>query len=402
VVRLQRDFRPIESDLGKVAAKVGALIGESASHRDLERVIPTVEAGLVRQHGLQAVRVPRDYGGPEICFAEFAEIMFQLAAGDPNLAQSLQPHFVLLEWIRDQGTPQQREVIYKRVLAGDIITNAIAERGTKTPGDFSATLTAEGNGYRISCTKFYCTGSLVADGLYILANTEDGGMALAVTSKDRDGIEIVDDWDGMGQRTTGSGTIRFNNARFEAEDVIKLKNWGQERSYIGAASQLAHAAIDAGIAEAALRDAIEYARTKARPVYESGVARATDDPYVQHSVGEMSVMVNSARAMLTRSANILDCVIAKSDSGREERDQGYIEASIAVAEAKAASNEASLRVTEMLYRVAGASATLRKYNFDRHWRNARTHTTHDPVAYKYRAIGDFLLNQKAPPISTKI
>lgn len=389
-----------DENLVTAAANVSSLLAQTSSRRDLDRIIPKAEAAIVRKHGLQAARVPRTFGGPEVSFPDFAEIMFFLGAGDPNVAQSLQPHFVLLEWIREHGSNAQREAIYEKVLAGGIITNAIAERNTKTPGDFAATIVADKDGYRLDCTKFYCTGSLIADGFYALVNTEDGEMALAITSTDTPGVEIVDDWDGMGQRTTGSGTVRFNNVKLAEADVIKLINWGKQRTHIGAAAQLAHAAIDAGIAQAALADAIEYARTKARPVYESGVDRATDDNYVLHSVGEMSVLVNSARATLTRAANILDHAV--NPDARQDRNQLYIDASIAVAEAKAASNETSLRVTEMLYRVAGASSTLRKYNFDRHWRNARTHTTHDPVAYKYRAIGDYLLNKTAPPISTKI
>jgi alkylation response protein AidB-like acyl-CoA dehydrogenase len=347
--------------------------------------------------------VPRRYGGPEASFVEFAQMMMHLGEGDPNLAQMLQPHFVLLDWLVIDGSEAQRQRFFADVMNGHIITNALAERGGKTPGDFQTRLSRDGGGYRLNGVKFYSTGSLIADQLYVMARTEDGGHAIAIVPKDRAGIEVIDDWDGMGQRTTGSGTTKLDNVEVSAEEVMPLPLHGKKRSYLGAASQIAHAAIDAGIALAALKDGVEYGRTKARPVADAGVDRATDDPYVQQAVGEMSVIAHSAEVMVLRAGVMLDQVLARHCLlNGEALEQAYAGASIAVAEAKAAANNASLQVSEMMFRVAGASATLRKYGLDRHWRNARTHTTHDPVAYKYRAIGQFMLSDTLPPISTKI
>jgi alkylation response protein AidB-like acyl-CoA dehydrogenase len=47
--------------------------------------------------------------------------------------------------------------------------------------------------------------------------------------------------------------------------------------------------------------------------------------------------------------------------------------------------------------LAGTRSTLEEYNLNRHWRNARTHTLHDPVRWKYHAIGNFWLNGVHPP-----
>ncbi len=389
--------------LVEASALVRREIAREASARDLQRIIPVKEAALVRRHALQTARIPARYGGPEVSYVEFAQIMMNLGAGDPNLAQMLQPHFVLMEWLMLAGTEAQRQRFYGEVLDGAIITNAFAERGTKTPGDFATRLTRDGSGFRLDGVKFYSTGSLIADKFYVMALL-DQANALAIVPKDRAGVEVIDDWDGMGQRTTASGTAKFDAVSVAADEVIPLPDWGKQRSYLGAASQIAHAAIDAGIAQAALEDAVEYARTKARPVWESGVDRATEDHYVIHSVGEMAVLVHAAEAMVLRSGVVLDRATRGffDDNDLAGRENLFIQASIAVAEGKAASNEASIRLGEMIYRVAGASSTLRKYNLDRHWRNARTHTTHDPVSYKYRAIGDWLLNDRPPPISTKI
>jgi len=391
------------ADLISSAVQLAQTLTQGAIVRDLDRVMPYAEAQTLRGMGLQTARVPRRYGGPESTFVEFAQMMMHLGEGDPNLAQMLQPHFVLLDWLAIDGSEAQRRRYYADVMNGHIITNALGERGGKTPGDFNASLRKDGGKYRLNGVKFYCTGSLIADQFYVIARPEDGSHAIAIVPKDRRGVEVIDDWDGMGQRTTSSGTVKLDDVEVDVEEIMPLPLHGKKRSYLGAASQIAHAAIDAGIALAALKDGVAYGRTKARPVADAGVDRATDDPYVQQAVGQMSVVAHAAEAMVLRGAGVLDQVLATHTKlSGVALEQAYARASIAVAEAKSAANDASLQVSEMMFRVAGASSTLRKYGLDRHWRNARTHTTHDPVAYKYRAIGQFMLSDTLPPISTKI
>jgi len=391
------------ADLVASAAQLSQTLAKGSIVRDLDRLMPYAEAQTLRAMGLQTARVPKRYGGPEASFVQFAQMMLHLGEGDPNLAQMLQPHFFLLDWLAVDGSEAQRRRYYADVMKGHIITNAFGERGGKTPGDFHASLRKHGDKYRLNGVKFYCTGSLIADQFYVIARPEDGSHAVAIVPKDRAGLELIDDWDGMGQRTTSSGTVKLNDVEVAAEEIMPLPLFGKKRSYLGAASQIAHAAIDAGIALAALNDGVTYGRNKARPVADSGVDRATDDPYVQQAVGQMSVIAHGAEAMVLRGAAVLDQVLATHTKlSGVALEQAYARSSIAVAEAKSAANDASLQVSEMMFRVAGASSTLRKYGLDRHWRNARTHTTHDPVAYKHRAIGQFMLNDTLPPISTKI
>ena len=90
-------------------------------------------------------------------------------------------------------------------------------------------------------------------------------------------------------------------------------------------------------------------------------------------------------------------IFASAPSSDAEVERVLVDASIAVAKAKIISTKAALRAAERLFEVGGASGVARKFNFDRHWRNARAHTTHDPLAYKFRVIGDHLLNDRKPP-----
>ncbi|MGE0237755.1 MAG: acyl-CoA dehydrogenase family protein [Parvibaculaceae bacterium] len=392
-------------DLVTAAAELVPTLAGASAARDAERALPIELMGLVKRSGILGARVSRACGGQEIDFRRLSEIMVHLGAGDPNIAQAIQPHFFLADWLRLEANDEQQRRYFQMMLDGALIANAFAERGGGVVGQTKTTLVRDGVRYRLNGTKAYSTGSLFADYLYATAVREDGSAVAAIFPFDREGVRVLDDWDGMGQRTTASGTTELRQVAIEPDEVFELPGMTTRRTYIGAASQITHASIDVGIARAALSDAVDYARTKARPVADSGVDRAADDPYIIYSIGEMAILLHSAEAMLDRAAAVLDEAVAGQLAGAVEAtalERRLCQASIAVAEAKVVAESASLRIGEMMYRAGGAGMTVRKFNYDRHWRNARTHTTHDPAAYKYRAVGDFYLNGKNPGISTKL
>lgn len=133
-------------------------------------------------------------------------------------------------------------------------------------------------------------------------------------------------------------------------------------------------------------------REKSRPWIEANVDRASDDPYVIADIGRLKLELHAAEALLRRAARVLDEVnAAPIDAASAAR------ASIAVAEAKVLTTEIALQASEKLFELAGSRATLAEFNLDRHWRNARVHTLHDPVRWKYHAIGNYYLNDANPP-----
>lgn len=385
-----------------LSAEFGERLAKDAAVRDLERRLPFAEIRELAASGLLAARVPWDYGGPEVSMADYARIILNLAKGDPNVAQAAAPIFPNVEKIRIYGSEAQKRKYFGLILDGRLLTgNAAAERGGKRIGDMTTRVTRDADGYRLNGRKYYSTGTFFAEFVLVTSHLGDDSRAAVIVPTDRAGVTITDDWDGMGQRTTASGTALFENVRLEPDEIMPIPAYGGRRTYEGAFAQLLHAALDAGIALAALDDAIRYGRDGARVLPEAGVERATDDPYVLHTVGEMAIRAHGAVALVERAAAFLDKAV-DAFYGGGEADRLLGEASIAVAEAKYASSEASIRVSEMIFRIGGASATSRQRNLDRHWRNARTHTTHDPVAYKARAVGNFYLNGVLPPINTKI
>jgi alkylation response protein AidB-like acyl-CoA dehydrogenase len=389
-------------DIVAAAQRIAALIAPTSAERDASGSLSYAAFDMIREARIGAARVPRRYGGPETGYRRIADALINLARGDSSVAQALIPHFTTVERIVLMGDAAQRDKFLGAVRDGWIFAGATSERGGKFRTDIGTRLTRDASVYRLNGRKFYSTGSLMADGFRVTAIDESGTQISILLPKDRPGITLHDDWDGMGQRSTASGTTDFVDVPVEPIEIIPFVAWhGLERSYATAGTQLLHASIEVGIALAALDDAINWARDRARPVRESGVERSVDDPFVQHTIGNISAHAHAAEAIVMRGGDAVDKAAEAPERGIEQQalEQLVIEASVAVAEAKIISTEAALRAGELLYEVGGASATLRRYGLDRHWRNARTHTTHDPVSYKFKVVGEYLLTGKPPPVS---
>jgi alkylation response protein AidB-like acyl-CoA dehydrogenase len=331
---------------------------------------------------------------------EFARIVMDIAAADPNIAQVSGVHHCVVEELLLYGSEANKQRFFTLVRNGAFLGGAHAERSGAKIGQISTRLSRDGDAFRLNGTKYYTTGSAFADYFFVSALTGDDEKGFVIIPAKSEGLTIHDDWQGMGQRTTSSGTVTLENVLVSSDNVISLTGWRKKRTHFNSFAQLLHAAVDAGIAKGVLDDAATYARNHARPNAESGVDRAVDDPYVVQTFGGMVVQASIAATMVERAAALVDEAARASYEGTVS-DDILARASIAVAEAKIASTDASLKVSEELYRLGGASSTDARFNFDRHWRNARTHTTHDPIAYKYKAIGDFYLKGALPPVGGK-
>ena len=391
---------PAAAAILRAAEELSPWLAEGAARCDERRIPPVAEMDAVRRAGIQAARVPITHGGPGLGHAALARIMLWLGAGDPNVAQAIQPHFVVLDII---GTLAQKRQYFADVVGGHLINDAFAERGGKVVGEIDTRARPDGAGYRLDGTKFYSTGSLVSDQLFVLANTQEGGRLVVILPVGREGMRILDDWDAMGQRTATSGTVELDNVAVAPEEAFPADRlWsaqpGRRRRPGGpCGDRRRHCPRGArGCGRLCPRQGPPGPGERRRPRGRRSLCHIS-------TVGEMSRLATGAEAVVLRAGEVLDRAERAEEAG-EDRAQVVrlqAEAAVAVAEAKIAGNQASLRNSELLFNVGEASMTLGAHRFDRHWRNARTHTTHDPVAYKYKVIGDYLLNDRAPPIGTK-
>ena len=362
-----------------------------AGLRDRQRKLPWAALEQFTRSGLGSISIPREYGGPQVSFVTLAEVFAIISAADPALGQIPQNHFGILHVLQGAASQEQKKQLVQSVLDGWRIGNGGPERGTKNTLDLKARISAEGDGLVINGQKFYSTGALFAHWVAVKALDDEGRQVMAFVRRGTPGLRIVDDWSGFGQRTTSSGTVLLNNVQVGAGLVVENWRLNDSPNIQGAVSQLIQAAIDLGIARAAITDTISFVRERSRPWIDAKVERNSDDPYVIADIGKLSIELHAAEALLRKAGRVLDEVSAAPiDAPAAAR------ASIAVAEAKVLSTELSLLASEKLFELAGSRASLAEFNLDRHWRNARVHTLHDPVRWKYYAIGAYRLNGTLP------
>ena len=375
----------------EAAHALAAVAREQAAKRDRQRQLPWSQIEAFTQCGLGSITIPREFGGPQVSYVTLAEVFAIISAADPALGQIPQNQVGILNLVLNTATQAQKEQLFSRVLKGGRIGNAGPERGSKNTLDLKARITAEGDGFVINGQKFYSTGALFAHWIAVKALNDEGKQVIAFVQRATPGLRVVDDWSGFGQRTTASGTVLLNNVRVDADLVVDNWRINESPNIQGAVSQLVQAAIDLGIAREAIADTIRFVRERSRPWIDAKVERNSDDPYVVADIGKLSIELHAAEALLRKAARVLDDVSAYPVDA-----QAAARASIAVAEAKVLSTELSLLASEKLFELSGSRATLAEFNLDRHWRNARVHTLHDPVRWKYHAIGAYRLNGTLP------
>ena len=375
----------------EVAHKVAAFLLEGDAERDRQREVPAEVVDVFSNSGLWGITVPKEYGGAEVSFATLAEVIAIISAADASLGQIPQNHYCLLEDIRLQGTEEQKAWFLGLALKGNRFANAISETGGKTVQDIQTRFVSEGDEVVINGRKGYCTGSLYAHWLGVLALNADDKAHLAFVPRRTPGLTVVDDWSSIGQRNTASGTVLAENLRVPAFNVFKTYQSYENPTLAGPIAQITTAAIDAGIARAALRDTLSFVRDHARPWIDSGLDKASEDPLTIIQIGKLSIQLDASEALLERAGRVLD---------REREypgEDGVARASVAVAKAKVLTTEIALEASNRLFELGGTRSSLARHNHDRHWRNARVHTLHDPVRWKYHVVGNWLLNGVNPP-----
>lgn len=362
-----------------------------AAARDRERILPRDEIERFSASGLWAITVPREHGGAAVSAGTLAEVTALISAADGSLGQIPQNHFFVVEAIRLTASEAQKRHWFARVLQGERFGNALSEVGTRNVHDYRTTIRHENGRLRLDGRKFYSTGALFAHTVAALAKDEDGQIVFAFVDPATPGLTLQDDWSGIGQRTTGSGTTVFEDVIVEPANVIPFGDAFERATPMGPLAQIIHAAVDIGIGREAIAETIDFVRRHARPWIDSGCERAADDPYTVAQVGELVIRQNAAEALLVRAGQLVDAATRAPD------EDSIARASIAVAEAKALGTEAGLNATNRLHELGGTRSTLAAHGLDRHWRNLRTHTLHDPARWKYAAIGNYHLNGTKPP-----
>ena len=371
-------------------------IGAGTVEREKARELPYEPIVWLKQAGFGAVRVPVEFGGGGASVGQLFQLLIELAEVDSNIPQSLRGHFAFVEDRLNAPQSAERDSWFARFVAGELVGNAWSEVGAVKLGDVITKVTPDNEGYLLSGTKFYSTGSIFADWSDGYAQRSDNGAdVIAVTRARQPGVLHSDDWDGFGQRTTGSGTSTYDNVPVPATHVIPFE---QRFKYQTAFYQLVLLAVLSGIGRAIERDVSREILDRKR-IYSTGNADSVSaDAQIQQVVGQISAQVYACEAATLRSAEPLQrAYVARFGNDVHAEKDANIAAEIETAKAQVIVSELILRAATDLFNALGASGVSVNRVLDRHWRNARTVASHNPLIYKARIIGDWRINGTEPP-----
>lgn len=383
-----------DAELDAVFAPIYAEIAAGAVDREVDRRLAHEEIRRLRAARFGALRVPVEFGGFGASVPQLFRQLIELAAAESNLPQALRVHFAFVEDQLLAESGPAREQRLRAAAEGSLVGNAITEPGTGAVDRYRTRLSPSGDGWLLNGTKYYSTGSLYADHILVAAD-RDGERVAVLVDAAADGVRQHDDWDGFGQRLTASGTTEFTEVVVASERVLGPGYGVAGPTYSTAYLQLVQLAVLAGIAQRAEQDTREWVARRRRGYTHSAADLPRHDPLVQQVIGQLSAAAFSARANVLAVAALLDEVLATG-----AQDEGALVAvELAAAQAQLSVIDTVLPATSRLFEVGGASIVSEGLRLDRHWRNARTISVHNPAIQKARAIGDHLLNGTELPFA---
>lgn len=375
----------------EIAQRLATEFARDAALRDREGILPLNELDAFSQSGLWAMAIPKIYGGAGVSWVTVAKVIAIISAADSALGQLPQNHLAGVAHLVADGSEAQKNELLGEVLAGLRWGNAFSEKNSRTVADFQTRFQRQGDDVVINGEKFYATGALLAHRIHAVALDDQDRAHLIVLDRNTPGVTIINNWSSFGQRTTASGTVLLENVRAPLSRVIPAYQAFERPTAAGPISQIIQAAVDVGIARGTIEDTLHFVRERSRPWIDSGQERASDDHFTLAAVGDLKIRLHAAEALLWRAGEAIDLALQQPD------ESTVAAATVATAEAKVLTTEIAILAGNKLFELAGTRATLQEFNLDRHWRNARTHTLHDPVRWKYYHVGNYYLNGTPPP-----
>lgn len=380
-------------------------IAEGALDRETSRRIPLEEGRWLSDAGFGALRVPRELGGSGATLRQLFLLLIELGAAESNLVQALRVHFRFTEdrW-RERDTERGR-VWLERIGSGAIVGNASTERSGNVRGRTNTTLRRDGDTLVLNGVKYYSTGSLYADYISVAVVDEGGKRVTALVRSDSPGVQLLDDYTGFGQRGSASGTSIFTDVAVDDADVIPT-----EQVYAGqlAIVQLVHLATLSGIVHRAVEETAGFVRRRRRSYSQASADLPREDPQIQQVLGRAEASAYATKQIVLGVADALDRAVDaryalrtgpsenRTPAAESEIRELELQAELDVYRAQTTVIDLALRATTEIFEVGGASALDESLHLDRHWRNARTLASHNPVIYRERQLGDYVLNGTEP------
>ncbi|HEX5144986.1 MAG TPA: acyl-CoA dehydrogenase family protein [Mycobacterium sp.] len=383
-------------------------VAAGAKDRDLNDENPFDQVSALKRAGFGTLRLPAEFGGPGLTVRQLFAAVIDVARADPIVAHIFRTHFWFVEERLRALRVNPADPVSRRwldeVAAGRLFANAFSEKGSLAVGSlvFNTRLLPDPSspgGFLLSGEKYYSTGTLFSDYLTVTATTDHDSVASVILPSNRAGVRLIDDWDGFGQRRTGTGTTQFDNVAVSADEVLVDTPYDAEPvpTVQYAALQLYIHAVVAGVLASVVDDGIALLRSRTRSFSHALTESPVDDPLYQKLLGELASTAYVARAAVLDAAEAIGAATDSLDDNGVPDAQLAADAQLKVAKVKVHLDAVAPEAATLLLELGGASASSRQRNLDRHWRNVRTITLHNPVAYKARVIGENLLHGSPIP-----
>lgn len=352
---------------------------------------------LIKESKLGAIRIPVESGGAGVSLRQLFDVIIQLAEADADVAHILRPHFIFVEDTLVRPFSDERANRLNRVLKGDIFGNAITEISSHAAGSktYETTLSPDGDHFVLNGTKYFATGTLYADWVSVLATGPNNGVFNILIPTNREGVQIIDDWDGIGQKLTGSGTTRFHNVTVAKHEVTEIQR--SALSYVPL-RQLFLQAVIVGIVHEIVVDSANLVRTRSRSFTHATESQPKFDPQLLQIIGEISSTAFATKTLVLAAADAQDLVLQHLNDPANYEKFNH-QAALQAAQTKIIVDQLALKAATSLFDVGGASATKQSAQLDRHWRNIRTLASHNPSVYKSKDIGNYIVNEVEIPIN---
>ncbi|GLP74248.1 acyl-CoA dehydrogenase [Mycobacterium antarcticum] len=376
-------------------------IAAGAKDRDLNDENPFDQVAELKRAGFGTLRLPHELGGSGLTVPQLFSAVIDVARADPIVAHIFRTHFWFTEERLRTSADSPSQQWLGKVADGKLFGNAFSEKGANAVGSlvFNTRLLPDPTGgFRLDGEKFYSTGTLFSDYLTVTATTDHDSVATVVVPADRTGVKLIDDWDGFGQRRTGTGTTVFKNVAVTSDEILADAPYDAPGvpTVQYASLQLFIHAVVAGILAAVVDDGVTLLRSRDRSFSHAPAERPTDDPLLQRLLGELASTAYVAKAAVLDAAEAIAAATNSAADGNPDAQLAQ-DAQLKVAKVKVHLDAIAPEAATRLLELGGASAASRQKGLDRHWRNIRTITLHNPVAYKAVAIGANLLHDTPVP-----
>ncbi|MCO5998070.1 acyl-CoA dehydrogenase family protein [Actinoallomurus rhizosphaericola] len=379
-------------DRGRQVAKILAV---DAAQRDGEGKPPYREIELLKDSGLVTLLGPEAHGGGGETWPTALRVCREISKADGSVGQLLGYHYLWAWATRFFGTDEEIAREEERYTL-----NRYFYSGAINPRDKDIVATDEGDTLRLNGGKSFASGSLVSDLTCLTAALETGGSLFVIVDTKSPGLSYNHDWDNMGQRLTESGSITATDLVVPWSAAIGRGGKKATPMVYGSLSlltlQLVMTNMYLGIAEGAMESAAEYTRTRTRPWPYGGDDKeaATDEWYILEAYGDFRAKLWAAEALIDRVNDELAQLLHGQREAVTFPQRGEVAVRISAAKHRIVRD--GLDVCSRIFEVMGARSTAARYGFDRFWRNLRTHSLHDPVAYKAREVGRYTLLGEPP------